>query len=85
MSADGISAIQEAWELLGRGRELITKLENLAADIEDPALSLSIRNARLANTGAMTRAKTLLDLERTTTGALDADLDSQHVEGARGG
>lgn len=74
-----------AFEYLGQIREQLTKLQDLAADIDDDFFSSQLDFAMRANTTAMTRANTLLQLHRTTTGPADEDLDSQHVGGARGG
>lgn len=78
------TATRRAFQTLGEIRERLTDLQSLAADLEDPQLSMSVRNAMLVNTDAIERVNALLQAIKRTD-ALDADQDSQHVEGARGG
>lgn len=78
-----MTAATAAFEQLGLIRERLTKLQSLAADIDDTGFSTQVDFAMRANTAAMTRVQTLL--ARTTTEPAGADLDSQHAGGLRGG
>lgn len=73
--------LERAFELHGQIRERLTALQNLAADLEDQALSVAVNGALVANTSGIRRTNQLLQ-ETKTTDALEADLESQHFEGA---
>jgi hypothetical protein len=71
--------VQRAFELHGQIRERLTQLQSLAADLEDPQLSMAVRGAMTANTAGLTRTNDLLQATKPTD-PLDADLDSQNAE-----
>lgn len=71
--------IQRAFELHGQIRERLTALQSLAADLEDPTLSVAVRGAITANTAGIARTNELLQQEKTTD-PLSASLDSLNAE-----
>lgn len=77
--------LQEAFEILGHLAEDSTALQHRAADIDDDLLSRHVQRIRTAVVMAGDRIARLLELDRNTTATLDAHLDSEHVEGRRGG
>jgi hypothetical protein len=71
-------ALSHAFELHGQIRERLTSLQTLAADLEDPKLSIAVRGAIVANTSGMGRLSNLLQQTNTTDPNGD-DLDSQNA------
>jgi hypothetical protein len=78
----GSTRARQAFEQLGQIREHLTALQDIAADLEDPSLSMSVRNAMSVNTNALYRVNEILQSLKATDPA-DEDLDSQHAGGAR--
>lgn len=81
--ADGHTAVQQAFERLGRIREHLTGLQTFAADLEDAQLSVDLRGAITVNTRLITRVHQLLEEERAT-GPLDRDLAVSTSSGPEG-
>lgn len=78
----GTGRARQAFERLGQIREHLTALQDIAADLEDPSLSMSVRSAMTVNTNALKRVNELLQSLKATDPAGE-DLDSQHAGGAR--